>query len=272
MKIALVSDTHFEFGNQDDIQLDRDVDVLVLAGDIGHAKQVVELALRVGNEHADNIVVVFGNHEFYGTRIDKAYRQLNETLEEYKALAGEFLGTSKAWPTITLLNDTEVRFGEWTFLGGTWWTDFSLNGNQPLAMIDAEGGLNDYRRITIEKHGVYRKLRAKDVLHMNVLTSQFILDRLFHLGNEGRLDKTVVVTHHAPTDLSLDPDYQGSSLNPCYVNNWGNRLAYEGGPALWFHGHTHRPHDYVVGDTRVVCNPYGYPGQLPGAAIKYMEV
>ena len=29
-------------------------------------------------------------------------------------------------------------------------------------------------------------------------------------------------------------------------------------PALWVHGHTHSSADYQVGDTRVVCNPYGY--------------
>ena len=31
------------------------------------------------------------------------------------------------------------------------------------------------------------------------------------------------------------------------------------GARLWLHGHTHAPRDYVVGTTRVVCNPRGYP-------------
>jgi hypothetical protein len=29
---------------------------------------------------------------------------------------------------------------------------------------------------------------------------------------------------------------------------------------LWTHGHTHETFDYVVGETRVVCNPRGYIG------------
>ena len=29
---------------------------------------------------------------------------------------------------------------------------------------------------------------------------------------------------------------------------------------LWTHGHTHEDFDYMVGDTRVVCNPRGYIG------------
>jgi Icc-related predicted phosphoesterase len=33
-------------------------------------------------------------------------------------------------------------------------------------------------------------------------------------------------------------------------------------PALWLHGHTHGSCDYKLGDTRVVCNPMGYPGEV----------
>jgi len=29
---------------------------------------------------------------------------------------------------------------------------------------------------------------------------------------------------------------------------------------LWTHGHTHHPFDYMIGGTRIVCNPRGYDG------------
>jgi hypothetical protein len=29
---------------------------------------------------------------------------------------------------------------------------------------------------------------------------------------------------------------------------------------LWTHGHTHEPFDYMIGSTRIVCNPRGYSG------------
>ena len=32
-------------------------------------------------------------------------------------------------------------------------------------------------------------------------------------------------------------------------------------PKLIVHGHTHRRMDYMLGDTRVICNPRGYPGE-----------
>ena len=44
---------------------------------------------------------------------------------------------------------------------------------------------------------------------------------------------------------------------------------------LWTHGHTHEEFDYMVGDTRVVCNPRGYIGYEPIAdnwKLKVVEV
>jgi hypothetical protein len=34
-----------------------------------------------------------------------------------------------------------------------------------------------------------------------------------------------------------------------------------GAPAVWVHGHTHRSRDDVVGRTRIISNPRGYPDQ-----------
>ena len=33
------------------------------------------------------------------------------------------------------------------------------------------------------------------------------------------------------------------------------------GARLWIHGHTHAPCNYTVGETQVICNPRGYPGE-----------
>jgi len=33
-------------------------------------------------------------------------------------------------------------------------------------------------------------------------------------------------------------------------------------PKLWIHGHGHDRCDYVLGKTRVVANPLGYPNEL----------
>ena len=68
----------------------------------------------------------------------------------------------------------------------------------------------------------------------------------------------VVLTHHAPSYQSLHPRYAGDSeLNAAYMSNLES-LIDEILPQVWFHGHVHTSFDYMVGDTRVLCNPRGY--------------
>lgn len=256
MKLAYSSDMHFEFGTQDDIRLEEQVDVLVLAGDIDSAKNVVNRSVEIANGKADQVVFVCGNHEFYGTRVDKAFRQIAEQLEGHN--------------NVHFLNNSFVDLDGYRFLGGTCWTDFNLDGNQPLAMEMARNMMNDYRRIQICADGVYRKLLPRDTLKMNLMTKQFIFDQLGKQQEEGNLDKTVVVTHHGPTHLSLDPEFNGDPLNPAYASAWGNELAYLG-PKLWLSGHVHCRRRYYCGETLCISNPYGYPGQNLWAGIHIID-
>lgn len=70
----------------------------------------------------------------------------------------------------------------------------------------------------------------------------------------------IVTTHYLPHPLSIAPQYEG---------RWGNRFFFSdftdvidnNKPRLFIHGHTHVACDYEVGETRVVCNPIGYPGE-----------
>ena len=269
MKIAYISDIHHEFGNQVDVQLQERVDVLVLVGDIDAGKKVVDRAVFIANGNARHVVFICGNHEFYGSRIDKVHTRINLDLVEYYADT-----KTNADPELHFLNDTFVDIDGYRFAGNTCWTDFELTGDPYLSSFKAEGAMNDYRRIKFfdERRNIYRKLRANDVMRFNLYTKFFLFEEIAHAINEGRHDKLVIVTHHGPTHMSIDPDFIGNELNPAYANNWGRKIAYEGGPKLWFHGHIHCDKDYMCGDTRVLCNPYGYPGQRRGSRIKTVEI
>jgi UDP-2,3-diacylglucosamine pyrophosphatase LpxH len=52
--------------------------------------------------------------------------------------------------------------------------------------------------------------------------------------------------------------------NDTYMNGgYASDLEHMMNPNIkaWCHGHTHHSFDYEVNGTRVVCNPYGYPGE-----------
>ena len=78
---------------------------------------------------------------------------------------------------------------------------------------------------------------------------------------------TVVVTHHAPSRLSIHKDFGGDRLNAAFASELDSLIA-RWQPHLWIHGHVHRSCDYSTGKTRVVCNPRGYDGGDKGPENK----
>ena len=120
-------------------------------------------------------------------------------------------------------------------------------------MYQAKQIMNDYKHI---RGPGYSKLRSEDVLAIHKKTVKYIFE---NVQRDTPDQKVVVVTHMAPTSLSIDPKFVGKASNGLYYSDLGNQIAYEGESIdLWIHGHTHCTKDYQVGTTRVVCNPRGY--------------
>jgi predicted phosphodiesterase len=234
MKIHLLDDVHLEFGAYQPVQ--PDCDVVVLAGDIAPGVQGLMWARE---KFSGPIVAVAGNHEFYGKR------RLLRHYEKLRAKADE-LGDVHFLERDTVIIDG-VRF-----IGATLWTDFGLNGDQPLAMERARDAMNDYQQI---KWDVGVPLRPQHILDQHNISRAYI-ERELSNKHDG---PTVVVTHHAPSIRSIHEDFR-------YHDNTGyasrlEHLMFEYEPEAWLHGHVHRPCDYVMGETRVLCNPRGYDGR-----------
>lgn len=75
----------------------------------------------------------------------------------------------------------------------------------------------------------------------------------------------IVVTHMLPSALCLHPNYIGDPDNVYFIHDMTD-LILEREPALWVHGHTHACRDVQIGNTRVVCNPMGYPNETLGSS------
>lgn len=70
----------------------------------------------------------------------------------------------------------------------------------------------------------------------------------------------IVVTHMLPHYNSISPKYAGTPTNKFFVHPIHDVVRF-GGARLWVHGHTHEAVEHRVGETLVVCNPHGYPGE-----------
>ena len=229
MKILILSDLHNEFLRSSRLIAHQpQVDVVVLAGDIDLDCRGLEWARHTFNTR---IVYVPGNHEFYNHDFDATRERMRS--------AAELLG-------IDLLDPGVVEIGDVVFVGATLWTDFELFGNREREMSIAQKGLNDFRRIkgftparSLTRHEEERAFIERE------------LEK--HRGR-----KCVVVSHHLPSWSSVAERYRGDKLSAAFASNLDAIIEREQ-PALWIHGHTHDGFDYRIGETRVICNPGGYP-------------
>jgi len=81
----------------------------------------------------------------------------------------------------------------------------------------------------------------------------------------------VVVTHHIPTYRGVHPDYEGSNLNYFFLCDMDN-LIQQAQPKVWIYGHTHDSMDFTIGDTRLVCNPFGYLRRQENSGFEWKKV
>ncbi|MEY9628966.1 metallophosphoesterase [Sinorhizobium fredii] len=243
MKLWIMSDLHLEFRQPFVQPPPPDVDVLVCAGDLltrGIVPSIEWLATNIPS----SIPVVFtaGNHEYYGASISESIRDARLLHDRY--------------PHIHWLENEAVDIGDVRFVGGTLWTDFRINGGDPeLAMAAAQTGMNDYRKIKYSKLP-YRKFKPIHAYRKHHESRAFLKSVL----EESSARQTVVVTHHAPSHRSIPPAFRGDPLSACYASDLEG-LIVEGRPELWVHGHVHHKADYWVGESRVLANPRGYPGE-----------
>jgi Icc-related predicted phosphoesterase len=265
MKIKVVSDLHLEFSDIN-IKNDEGCDVLILSGDIMiaqdlHDHHAADFSPYSNGALADlgrkiqrvqrfrdflkrcsfqfpHVVYVAGNHEFYNGKFFAGIDYLREECAKHTNV-------------YFLECDTKV-IDDVTFVGATLWTD--MNKGDPLTMHAIEGLMNDFRIIRNDKRE-YARMSSRDVVDRHARTLQYFRTVLAEQHDK----KFVVVGHHAPSKLSTHENYKDEYLmNGGYSSDLSQFIMDHPQIKLWTHGHTHHPFDYVIGETRIVCNPRGY--------------
>lgn len=306
MKIALASDLHLEFG---DITLDntQGADVLVLAGDIcvaTHFRQKPTYAAVAAKEYRkffkhvckefEQVVYIMGNHEHYSGDIAHSYRLLKENL---------------AFDNLHLLEKESWTYQGHTFIGGTLWTD--INNSDPLSLNHIRNSMNDFREVRNSNRMIVRRVPiyernplwtddgqnggqynrdaagamicigykdkeepARWTPEDTVEDHKKMLDYIDHVTRDP--GSYIVVGHHSPSERSVAERFKNETLmNGGFRSNLEEFVLNHPQIKLWFHGHMHNNSDYMIGDTRVVCNPRGYIGHEAIAdnfKIQYINV
>lgn len=275
MKISLASDLHLEF---EAVTLENtdNTEVLVLAGDIclaeelerfpedavivqdnqrkmsGKAQRYRDFFKDVSNKW-QYVLYVAGNHEFYHGKFNASLDILANEACKYK--------------NVIFMEDSYVNIDYVRFLGATLWTN--MDNMNAVSMQVAQYAMNDYRIIKNDR-GVenYSRLQPKDTVERHVRSLQY-------LNQEAAKEapgQVVVVSHMAPSFLSVHEMYKDEPTNGAYASDLSETILDNPNITHWFHGHMHMPADYTIGNCRVVANPKGYPGQLPDWKLKTVEI
>lgn len=308
MKIAVCSDLHLEFG---DITLHNDggAEVLVLSGDICVAADLMEVGSESNKSRRihdffsnccsqfPHVVYVVGNHEHY-------HYDFKYTVSHLKKMLGYL-------PNLHILEKETVTIGDFTFIGGTLWTD--MNKEDVFTMYHIRQAMSDFicvknsNRMVVRKvplyepnllwtedgknGGQYNKDEKGNVKLIGykdkeepskfspedaVEDHKKMLDFIRIVTDGVYTQKFVVVGHHTPSPFSIHPKYaHAETMNGGYTSDLIDFILDRPQIKLWTHGHTHEQFDYMLGTTRVVCNPRGYDGYEDMAdqfQLKYFEV
>lgn len=262
MRVDVCSDLHLEFG---DLTLPGG-DILILAGDVCEARNLKKSAYHPDAVHFSfedprrktgrfyrffeeecakyrKTIYVMGNHCHYGGRFDRTYSQIQDNLPSH----------------VQLMEKETAEIDGVLFVAATLWTD--CNRGDGLTMFHLKSSMNDYRVITMKNGSIYHKLTPEHTAETHMRTKEYIVQVLRDNQQRETPLPVVVVTHHAPSRLSIKPEYEHDTLmNGGYSSDLSEIMLDHPEIRVWCHGHTHDEFRYQIGETTVLCNPRGYAG------------
>ena len=272
MKIGVCSDLHLEFGDLN-IKNEDNVDVLILSGDILvesdlqiYDRRQVEMGFMQARSvrfheffqrvcfQFPHVIYVAGNHEHYHGDFAHTIRNLKQKLAIH--------------PNLHILDREVFDLGDVRFIGSTLWTD--MNKEDPITLHAMKRMMNDFRCVKNSNREVHFKDEGGK-FHTRVATfspedaveeHRKSLDYIKTVYADTPPWKSVVVVgHHTPSHTSCHPRYKDDQImNGGYHSDLSEFILDRPGIKLWTHGHTHENFDYMIGSTRIVCNPRGYDG------------
>ena len=260
MRINYMSDLHMEFSPISGLP---GGDVLILAGDITvgnslnenktdrNSTRLREDTNRFMLEEASkytHVIAIAGNHEYYHGNMNLVNEKL---ISFYSSYGAHFLCDGAC-----------VDIEDVSFIGGTKWTDF--NRQSPIAMDAAQHGMNDFRIIhklhPTETYADGTQAEVRFLTEDAVILYQETMERIKGLVEMDKEKKVVVVTHHAPSNLSsnLNRYHPSDPLNGAYYSDESEFILSHDNIKFWIHGHMHSSANYMIGGCNVVANPRGY--------------
>jgi predicted MPP superfamily phosphohydrolase len=254
--MRVFSDVHYEHTQYlsdmwEPPHLDTDNNtILILAGDLCTGKLSLDV-IQLYSNRFKQVLIVLGNHDYY-------LQNIHTFAEEYAQACNE------RFANVTLLHSTTFEIGDYVFVGDTFWTNMKegdakvIRDAHLVMQPDFAYILKDV--IFDEETFTQRITKITSDVWLNAHHRQF--DYINHVVQNSKDKKVIVVTHHAPSLKSVAEKYKryGDS-NYYFGSDCDDFMHYNPQIKYWIHGHMHNKSDYLIGNTRVLANPKGYPNE-----------
>lgn len=218
-----MSDLHLEKNGYDTLTIPRAAPYLLVVGDIGVFRQesLFLSFLRLQCETFDLVLLVLGNHEFYGVSREQG-------LEIAKRFEDELDGK------LIILNRRRIDLpdGRTVVLGCT------LHSHIPPGYTALTNDFLNIQSWTVAKHN---DEHVKDL--------SWLKDTLSLISNSNSNEhphsnkRIIIATHYAPSyTQTCHPSEENSALSHCFCSNSLDDLATRKGIEMvfaWLSGHTH---------------------------------
>lgn len=259
--IKIQSDTHFDFHLDSSVKInskklrakfpeyfETEATSLIISGDIGHhCTQNVEIFNIIRKEtNIRDILVTFGNHEYYNVSNSQKYSFRNIQQKEeylinrYKEAGIHILNGN--------MNDVVELEGKRIWGFPSWYDDCYYN----KATTTSVSSIDSYWRQTMNDSRLIPSLVSfYDMIEFQNSKIKEIPENI-----------DIMVTHVRPfiSDDFMDERYIGDKSNTFYMFD-GLDLIEKVNPKIWIYGHTHTFLKYNKFGVEFICNPIGYPGE-----------
>lgn len=241
LRLQFVSDLHLEF-LENQLYLAKHPlavtgDILLIAGDTAYLDQPDSDRETYSHyafwdwasEHYQQVIVCFGNHDFYGhydiAAIPDGYcKEIRPNVHAY-------------YNNVVHLDDVDV-------IVSTLWAHI-----EPFNTYQTEHGVNDFHLIKYNGH----LLTADDFNREHERCLRFVKRAV----EESKAVCKIVLTHHVPTELCTAPEFRDSLINGAFTVELGDYIS-ESDIDYWIYGHSHRNIDAQIVKTHILSNQLGY--------------
>ena len=265
--IRVISDVHADYNRDNMYVFDFADDFVINCGDTaGDAKTEALWNLQ----NIKKGVVVPGNHLGYSYQFYDTNSEVNENMNTKEGQLKLYKETLENSP-IQFLNNSCTMYKGVVIIGSCLYSDFNIYGekHREECMQHAERSMNDFHRIITTspmktyENGKWKVLEeTKEIRPFTPIDHAYLFWQSFNYIKgkvlENKNKPIIIVTHFAPSTHSVAKKYKGDLLNGAFTSNLNQFIIENPNIRLWCFGHTHSKFDYILGETRMVCEPLGY--------------